>query len=196
MEGHDQHADSSEEEFFEEFFLPSIVAEAAESSNADDSQDEAPHARPRKCRPGGAGTSRDNRPSPRPFLPSINGEKQSRRHFGMAAEWGRIFFNPDAPPRPGELAWDSFRDKFRLPLPVFNWIMRCAREDGRFPFNAPAGGGHLPTPMCLKVSVFFRWLAVGAQVDAYTEGSGCSRQTLQEFFPNFGKWMVERFYDE
>ena len=76
--------------------------------------------------------------------------------------------------------------------------MRCAREDGRFPFDAPAGSGrgHRPTPMCLKVSAFFRWLAVGAQVNAYTEGSGCSRQTLQAFFPEFGKWIVERFYDE
>ena len=35
-----------------------------------------------------------------------------------------------APPRLGDLAWDSFRDKFRLPLPMFNRIMECAREDG------------------------------------------------------------------
>ncbi len=44
MQRHDRHADNSEEEFFEEFFSPSLVVEAAETSNADDSQDKAPHA--------------------------------------------------------------------------------------------------------------------------------------------------------
>jgi hypothetical protein len=74
--------------------------------------------------------------------------------------------------------------------------MECTREDGRFPFDPPSGGGHTPTPMCLKISAFCRWLAVGAHVNAYTEGSGCSGQTLEDFFPNFGKWLVERFHDE
>ena len=70
---------------------------------------------------------------------------------------------------------------------MFNWIMECAREDVRFPFDPPLGGGHEPTPMCLKVSVYFRWLAIGAQVNVMTEGSGCSRHTLHDFFLDFGK---------
>jgi hypothetical protein len=137
-----------------------------------------------------------DRAAPRPYLPSINGGPATRRHFGMDGEWGRVYFNPQAPPRPGDRAWEDFRDKFRLPLPMFNWVLRCAREDGRFPFDPPPNGGHDPTPMCLKVAAFFRWLAVGAQVNAYCEGSGCSRQTLQAFFPDFGNWLVERFFAE
>jgi len=74
--------------------------------------------------------------------------------------------------------------------------MACAREDGRFPFEAPPGGGHEATPMCLKVAAFFRWLAVGAQVEVHCEAFGCSRQTLQAFFLVFGEWIVERFYAE
>ena len=190
-----EHADSSEEEFFEEFFLPLIWDEAVGSdSEAEDGVATAAHRR--VCRPGGAGTIRDNRSLPRPFLPSVNGEPAQRRHFGMASEWGRRFFNPVAPPRPGELAWDIFNENFRIPLPIFNWILACAREDGRFPFEAPPNGGHEPTPMCLKVAAFFRWLAVGSQVNVHCEASGCSRQTLQAFFPVFGDWIVERFYHE
>jgi hypothetical protein len=75
-----QQADSSEEGFFEEFFFPILVAEVFESSS--DSDGGAPHAPIRRCLPGGAGTGRDDRLPPCPFLPSINGEKQSRRHFG------------------------------------------------------------------------------------------------------------------
>ena len=88
-------ANSSEEEFFEKFFLSILVVEVLElSSDGDDKSCSAPHAHVRKFLPGGAGTGRDNRLPPRPFLPSINGEKQSGRYFGMRPEWGRIFVNP------------------------------------------------------------------------------------------------------
>jgi hypothetical protein len=78
-----------------------------------------------------------------------------RRHFGKDVEWCRIYFNLVAPPRPGSLAWDTFREKFCLPFPMFKWTMEFAREDGRFPFDPPPSGGHDPTPMCLKVAGFF-----------------------------------------
>ncbi len=81
---------------------------------------------------------------------------------------------------------DRFNEIFRILLPNFIWILACAREDGRFPLEAHPNGGHDPTPMCLKVAAFFRWLAVGAQVNVHCEASRCSRQTLQAFSPVFG----------
>ncbi len=37
---------------------------------------------------------------------------------------------------------------------------------------------------------------VGAPINAYCEGFGCSRHTLQAFFPDFGNWLVQRFFIE
>ncbi len=39
-------------------------------------------------------------------------------------------------------------------------------------------------------------IATGAQVNADEEGSGIARETLQVFFPKFGEWFVQRFYDD
>jgi hypothetical protein len=46
----------------------------------------------RRCFSGGVGTSQLNRSAPLPFFHSGNGKFESRRHFGMDGEWGRIFF--------------------------------------------------------------------------------------------------------
>ena len=64
-------AESSEEEFFEEFLLPIIGAGALESSIVGDNDGMyiAMHARRRRTRPSGAGTNRDNRSLPRAFFP-------------------------------------------------------------------------------------------------------------------------------
>ncbi len=148
--------ESSEEEFFEEFFLPIIGAETLESTSDDEDDGQWwTNGRRRRCLTSGAGTNRENRARPRPFISADNGGVDIRRHSGMDAKRGRIYFNLVAPPRPGSLAWDTFREKFRLPFPMFNWIIECAREDGRFPFDSPPSRGHDPTPMCLKVAVFF-----------------------------------------
>jgi len=49
-------ANSSEEELFEELFLPILFAEVIESSSDDDDSDGgAPHAHIRKCLPGAPG---------------------------------------------------------------------------------------------------------------------------------------------
>ncbi len=186
-------ADCSDEDFFEEFFSPSIVGASFDSSSSDNDVDPCV-SHPCICLPCGAGATRMDRVTPRPYLPSIDVGPETRRHFGMDGRSGREYFNLSAPPRLGERAWEDFRYKFRLPLPMFNWILRCAKEDGRFPFHRPLRGGHDPASMCLKAAAFFRWLAVGAHVSMYYESSGCSRQTLQAFFPIFGNWLVERFF--
>ena len=70
----------------------------------------------------------------------MNGLPAIRIHFGMDGEWGRFFFNPDAPPIPGSLAWDDFREKFRVPFPLFKWILHAAKESGKFPYETPESG--------------------------------------------------------
>jgi len=109
---------------------------------------------------------------------------------------GTIFFYPDALPILGSLAWDDFREKFRVPVHLFKWILHVAKESGKFPYETPESGGSDQQPLCLKIAAYFRYLATGAQVNTHEEGSGISRETLQKFFPRFEDWFVSRFYDE
>ncbi len=83
------------------------------------------------------------------------------------------------------LAWDDFREKFRVPVPLFNWILHAAKESGKFPNETPKSGGHDPQPLCLKIAAYFRYLATVAQVND-EKGPGISRETLQMFFQNSG----------
>ncbi len=92
-----------EEDVSEGFFLPSIVGDAFESSSSGDDVDPWV-SHPRIRLPCGDGTSRMDRASPCPYLPSINGGPETRRHFGMEREWSRVYFNLVAPPRLGERA--------------------------------------------------------------------------------------------
>ena len=98
--------DYSDEECFEEFFLPSIVGVAFDSSSSGDDVDPWV-SHPRLRLPGGGGTGRMDRAAPLPYLPSINGGHATRRHFGMEGEWGRVYFNPTAAPRPGDQACED-----------------------------------------------------------------------------------------
>ena len=85
--------ESSDEEYFEEFFLPSTVNDAVDSSSSSDDVD--PWVSHRRIRlPCGARTCRMDHVAPRPYLPSINGGPATRRHLGMDGEWGRVYFNP------------------------------------------------------------------------------------------------------
>jgi hypothetical protein len=106
--------------------LPCIISVVFDSSSSGDDVDPwVPHRRIRL--PGGVGTCRMDRVAPRPYLPSINGRLTTRRHLGIDGEWSLVYFNPQAPPRLGDRAWEDFRDKFRLPLPMLNWV-----KDGRY----------------------------------------------------------------
>jgi hypothetical protein len=97
-----------------------------------------------------------------------------------------FFFLPDAPPILGSLAWDDFREKFRVPVLLFNWILHAAKKSGKFPNETPESSGHDPHPLCPKIAAYFRYLATGAQVNAHEKGLGISREALQKFFPKFG----------
>jgi hypothetical protein len=178
---------------FLSFFLSDL--DALDKSSDDDNEDgfrifdDA-----RDTHAGGDGTARLDRAALRTFIHAANGFPEVRRRFGMDGEWGRIYFIPAA--APGSLAWDDFIDKFRVPLPMFNWIMQCTKDSGKFPFEAPPTRGHEPQPLCLKLAAYFRYLATSAQVSAHEEGSGIARKILQVFSPNFGEWFVSQFYDE
>lgn len=190
--------EESDEEFFDEILLKVAILEATE----DDAPQQDPNAQvqiydvQRTTRPGGAGTGRPDRAAPNAYLVDIQGNVISRRHFGIESPWGRLYFNPISPPRPGIGTWAMFRRKFRTPWPLFQMILDDCFQDGRFGNDEqPANGGHQPTPLCLKIAAYFRYLATGAQVDAHEESSGCARTTLQKFFPAFGNYFVEKYYD-
>ncbi len=110
---------SSNEEFIDDLFMKVAYLEAV-SDESDDEDFFQVNDHPRLCLPDGDVTSRVDRAAPRPFLPSVNGLLAIRIHFGMDGEWGRFYFLPDAPPIPGSLAWDDFRENFRVPVPLFN----------------------------------------------------------------------------
>ena len=111
--------DYSDEECFEDFLFSSIVGAAFDSSSSGDDVDPWV-SHPRIRLPSGARICRMDRAAPRPYFSSINGGPETRRHLGIEGEWGRVYFVPTAPPRPGEQAWEDFRDEFRLSLPMLN----------------------------------------------------------------------------
>jgi len=149
---------SSEDDYFNNLIVKITALDALDDDNESDTEDGFMiFDGARRCFLGGAGTSRPDRQAPRPFITGVDGESDIRRHFGMDGEWGRIFFIPVV--LPGSLAWDDFRLKFRTPLPLFNYILECTKESGKFPFEAPPTGGHEPQPLCLKLAAYLRYLA-------------------------------------
>ncbi len=151
---------SSDDEFFANMIVKITAVDALEDDSDSDTEVGFRVFEGARKFAGGAGTPRPNRSAPRPFIPAANGQPQIRRHFGMAGEWGRIFFTPVV--LPGSLAWDEFRSKFRTPLPLFNYILECTKESGKFPFERPPTGGNEPQPLCLKLAAYLRYLATGA----------------------------------
>ena len=113
---------SSEDDFFNNLMVKITTLDVLDDDIESDTEDGFKiFDGARRCFSGGVGSSRPDRQPPRPFITGVNGESDSRRHFGMYGEWGRIFFKPVL--LPGSLAWDDFRVKFRTPLPLFNYIL-------------------------------------------------------------------------
>ncbi len=77
--------DSSNEDFMDDVFMKLAYLEGVNEDNDDDDFFQV-FDDFRCCLPGGAGTSRIDRASPRPFIPSINGLPEVRIHFGMDGE--------------------------------------------------------------------------------------------------------------
>lgn len=173
-----------------------VLQDLISSSDSDSAEDDAPIEGPRARTtfPGGRGTGRPLRQAPRAYLEDQDGNVVSRRHPGKGAPWWGRFFQ--SPLRPGSLQWDNFRTYFRTPKPLFDMILRDCRSDGRFSEEAPANGGHKPGPLELKIAAYLRWLSTGAQVNAFEDGSGLARSTLQKFFIPFGEWFLDHYYDE
>ncbi len=127
---------SSEEECFNDIMMKIHALDALDSDDSDSNDDGLKiFDETRSCHPGGARAVRFERNAPRPFIPSLNGEPDERRHFGMEGEWGRVFFRPGLVLLPESLACDDFRNKFWTPIPMFKWILECTKESKKFPFE-------------------------------------------------------------
>jgi len=179
---------SSDEE--DEFIRQMFVAMMRVSDDGVD----APAGVDRTMAEGGRGTGRPNRKRPRKFNEAGATPIQQRRRDHDRAPWAERYFN--APLNPGSLAFDSFRQKFRVPYPMFMWILREARASRKFPDELVTKVGRVPAPLALQVAASFRYLATGCHVDANEEGSVLGRSTMSGFHHEFFEWFVQRFYEE
>eukprot|EP00873_Tetraselmis_striata_P020998 jgi/Tetstr1/441262/TSEL_029513.t1 len=92
-------------------------------------------------------------------------------------------------PLEGSLAWDEFRFKFRVPWPMFNWLLQQTRASKLFPDETLKKAGNPPAPLGLKLAAALRMLALGIPVDGIEDSSDLSKATLGTFM--FGMDMQE-----
>ena len=144
--------------------------------------------------PGGAGTGRPNRKKPRKYKEDAATPALQRRRDHNASPWADRYFN--APLRVGSLSFDTFRQKFRVPYPMFNWILREARASQKFPDELVVKEGRVPAPLSLQIAAALRYLATGSPIDANEEAAGLGRTTMQHFNAGFFEWFNQRFYHE
>eukprot|EP00873_Tetraselmis_striata_P033639 jgi/Tetstr1/453903/TSEL_040822.t1 len=83
--------------------------------------------------------------------------------------------------RQGSLAWDEFRFKFRVPWPMFNWLLQRTRASKLFPDETLKKAGNPPAPLGLKLAAALRMLALGIPIDGIEDSSDLSKATLGTF---------------
>lgn len=144
--------------------------------------------------PGGKGTLRPGRKKPRLYNPQGANPKERRYRDTTKSVWWQRYFS--APMIEGTLAWEGFRDKFRTPWPMFNWLLDEARRSDLFPDEANPKPGNPPMPLGLKVASCLRYLALGCPVEANEEAASLSRSTMQIFHCRFMEWAVGKWEEE
>ncbi len=92
------------------------------------------------------------------------------------------FFN--APLEVGSLAFDSFKKKLLVPYPMFNWILKEARESMQFPDEKIVKEDMAPAPLHLKIAACFRYLANGCPMEANEDVVGLAKSTMVIFAPS------------
>jgi hypothetical protein len=187
MDSSSSSSSSSDDEdgVFRNMSVALLTSDEAENEMAEE---------PRQMLLGGAGTRRSERKKPHMFNEAGANYTEQRRRKHLPSPWSiRFFTNPLAP---CSLDFDAFRQKFRLPYPLFSLIVREARLCGLFPGETIQNRGHVPAPLHLQIVASLRYLATGRVVDGNEEAAGLGRSTMQGFMHDFFDWFVNRFYDE
>jgi len=99
---------------------------------------------------------------------------------------------------------EEFRQKFRVTYRVFDRIVDALKGSGLVQDPRVPKPGPPPIPAESKVLHILRMLAVGAQYDAFEEGSLCDGKTIQALCikpassrtKGFFDWFVDHFYDD
>ena len=97
----------------------------------------------------------------------------------------------------GTRAYNKFRRKFRLPLPMVELLVAEAQHVNEFKDKPPGvgqGRGHARHPLILKVLAALRCLGKGVGVEDVEDAAHISAQCLQVFVPRFIRWMAEVQY--
>ena len=107
--------------------------------------------------------------------------------------WGRMLRNQaSALSDFNSSASRTFRNRFRVPYPVF--LMIVDRAKARFPTKECDLAGRPSIPMELKVLGVLRVLGRATEFDGINELSGIGLQTMQNFFHRFCKWFATEVY--
>lgn len=119
------------------------------------------------------------------------------------AQW-MLCLRQDVCDDPTLVLHEEFRQKFRVTYRVFDRIVDALKGSGLVQDPRVPKPGPPPIPAESKVLHILRMLAVGAQYDAFEEGSLCDGKTIQALCikpassrtKGFFDWFVDHFYDD
>ena len=135
------------------------------------------------------------RKKPRKFSEAQGTAMEQWRRDHVQSPWSTRYFT--APLRPSSVAFDSFRQKFRGPYPMFSYkLVREARASKFFPDELIRKRSRAATPLQLQIAAALRFLATGCPIDCNKEAARLRRSTMQGFNPDLFEWFNTRFYDE
>ncbi len=135
----------------------------------DDSDEDVDVQPARAVMLGGGGTGRPFRKKPRKFDEGGLTPEEQRRRDHLQSPWSTRYFT--APLRPSSLAFDSFRQKFRVPYPMFNWLVGEAIASAKFPDELIRKRGRPPAPLNLQIAAALRFIATGCPIDCNEEAA-------------------------
>ena len=115
----------------------------------------------------------------------------------MDSTWGKMLQDPTIR-NPHSRAAKLFRRRFRVPFPVYQWIVSECRRRNLFPsdFKKVDITGRPTIPFELKVLGVLRILGRNWCLDDVNESSGISETAMQLFFHNFIRVFVGSFYND
>lgn len=112
----------------------------------------------------------------------------------------RIYVDPALIDKPTSFHYTSFREMFRIPLPLFHKILERARQAAgpdtwQDELSLLPQPGPPPTPLALKVLGALKVLADGMLL-ASASLVGLSKTVLVAFMNRFVPWFVETYFQE
>ena len=122
----------------------------------------------------------------------VKGSRLWRRGFERRV-WHEDFMDPTLRERPESIIYREFRQRFRIPLPMFDEIVEELRATGLFPDEKKVKSGAKPIPLALKVMAAMRVAAVGLPFGC-AESQGVSYDAVRDFFFPFVRWMRATVY--